>query len=964
VLVTVPTLLSSIEEDIPGLRLINIGGEPVPQHLVELWAKPGRRILNTYGPTETTVTATWAEMVPGKPVTIGRPLPSYMVFIADEAGKQLPHGEIGEIYIGGIGVVRGYVKRPDLTEKCFIPDPDAEQGSNSRFYRTGDLGRYTEEGEIEYHGRADLQVKLRGYRIELSEIESILMKSEDVQAAVVAVVAISDGIDELVAYVIPKLDHNIDKTQLHDLLQEHLPHYMVPAYIEPINEFPVLTSGKIDRKALPKPGLTRLASNKPFVAPKGEMENKVSEAWKSVLRLDKISATDNFFLDLGGYSLLAAKTVSELRKDPEMAFLNLTDIYKSPTIEQLAHKVALHESNRSNTVRVQPSAKPDVEPTEKSTGNAVSMTAAQSLWLTAELLVGSALTYLGFFVVFPWLLPWLSSNFPLLSNLWQSDGIGLILLLLTLGPLLLIAVSLVFLPLSIAIAVGAKKILIGRYTPTRTPAWSSLHFRMWIMRKFMQFIPWGLIEGTEFQCMALRALGARIGKRVHIHHGVNLLQGGWDLLNIGDDVTLSHDASVVLVELEKGQVVLGPVTLEDGATLDVRSGVAPNTRVGRNARLTALSWLSEGSVIPDGEIWTGVPAQSVGMAPEPPMLNDTGKCLSPIVHGIAMILSQTLYNGFFALPYTVVLILFLKRFDSFDSLLSFLGNPAANLMLFGAIGVYMCLAQVSMVALEAVAARVLGAVKPGVISRWSLAYIRVWLKTGLVSSVDMWLSGSRNYPVWLRAAGMKVGRRSEIGSIMDVVPELVHVNNVSFFADGIYLGGPRIQKGTVTLADTHIENNVFLGNHVVVPAGQQLPEDLLIGVSTAADDRIMKAGSSWFGNPPFDLINREVVTADRSLTSEPSLIRIFNRSFWDWLRFTLPFVPTLIGMFWFSGVIYAEANLLPWAVVLFGIPAVTLACGASLPLVVLGLKWGLLCRVRKEPTRCIPAGPVVGTFSL
>ena len=611
VLVTVPTLLSSIEEDIPSLRLINIGGEPVPQHLVELWARPGRRILNTYGPTETTVTATWAEMEPGKPVTIGRPLPSYMVFIADEAGQQVPHGEIGEIYIGGIGVARGYVKRPDLTAKSFIPDPDAEQGSNARFYRTGDLGRYTEEGEIEYHGRADLQVKLRGYRIELSEIESVLKKSEDVQAAAVAVVAMPNGIEELVAYVIPKVGHNIDRTQLHDLLQEYLPHYMVPAYIESITEFPVLTSGKIDRKSLPRPGLTRLGSNKPFVAPEGEMENIVSETWKNVMGLDKISATDNFFLDLGGYSLLAAKTISALRKHPDMSFLNLVDLYQNPTIKQLAQKVASRKSNRKNTVKAQPNAKAqhnaetDVMQSRKSTGNAVLMTAAQSMWLLMELLVGSALAYFGLFWLLPRLSPWLSSNFPWLSNLWNSDGIGFMVLVLTLAPILLTAVSLVFLPLSIAIAVGAKKILIGQYTPTRIPAWSSLHFRMWIMRKFMQFIPWGIIEGTEFQCMALRALGARIGKRVHIHHGVNLLQGGWDLLNIGDDVTLSQDASVVLVELEKGQVVLGPVTLEDGATLDVRAGVAPNTRVGRNARLTALSWLSEGSVIPDGEMWTG-----------------------------------------------------------------------------------------------------------------------------------------------------------------------------------------------------------------------------------------------------------------------------------------------------------------------------------------------------------------------
>jgi len=272
VFVTVPTLLSSIDQDIPSLRLINIGGEPVPQHLVEPWARPGRGILNTYGPTETTVTATWTELELGKPVTIGRPLPSYTVFSADEAGKRVSDGEIGEIYIGGVGVARGYVKRPDLTAKCFIPDPDAKQGSEARVYRTGDLGRYTETGEIEFHGRADLQVKLRGYRIELSEIESVIMEFGEVQAAAVAVVAIHDGIEELVAYVIPKLGHNIDIVRLHYLLQHYLPPYMVPACIEQIAEFPVLPSGKIDRKALPKTSLTRMGSNKPFIAPVGDLE--------------------------------------------------------------------------------------------------------------------------------------------------------------------------------------------------------------------------------------------------------------------------------------------------------------------------------------------------------------------------------------------------------------------------------------------------------------------------------------------------------------------------------------------------------------------------------------------------------------------------------------------------------------------------------------------------------------------
>ena len=197
-----------------------------------------------------------------------------------------------------------------MNAKDFIPYPNKKQGSDAKLYRTGDLGRYTETGDIEFHGRADLQVKLRGYRIELSEIESVIMDFEGIQAAAVAVVAIPDGIEELVAYVIPKLGYNINIFSLHDLLQKYLPPYMVPAYIEQIAEFPTLSSGKIDRKALPKKNLTRLVSNKPFVAPMGEMEATVSEIWLNVLKLPQISATDDFFLDLGGHSLLAANVVS------------------------------------------------------------------------------------------------------------------------------------------------------------------------------------------------------------------------------------------------------------------------------------------------------------------------------------------------------------------------------------------------------------------------------------------------------------------------------------------------------------------------------------------------------------------------------------------------------------------------------------------------------------------------------
>src|SRR5262249_13885983 len=149
---------ATVDRDLPELRTLLVGGEACPADLVKRWSRPGRRMLNTYGPTETTVTATWGELVPGRPVTIGKPLPTYTVHIRDEQMRPVADGELGEICIGGPGVARGYVNRPDLTAARFVQDPD----TGARLYRTGDLGRMTPEGEVEFAGRIDSQVKIRG----------------------------------------------------------------------------------------------------------------------------------------------------------------------------------------------------------------------------------------------------------------------------------------------------------------------------------------------------------------------------------------------------------------------------------------------------------------------------------------------------------------------------------------------------------------------------------------------------------------------------------------------------------------------------------------------------------------------------------------------------------------------------------------------------------------------------------
>jgi len=241
--------------------------------------------------------------------------------------------------------------------------------------------------------------------------------------------------------------------------------------------------------------------------------------------------------------------------------------------------------------------------------------------------------------------------------------------------------------------------------------------------------------------------------------------------------------------------------------------------------------------------------------------------------------------------------------------------------------------------------RLLGRVPEGCISRWSLAYVRVWLKTGSVESAGRWLSGTLFWPIWLRCAGMKVGAGCEISTIIDVVPEHIEIGAETFFADGIYLGGPRIHQGVVTFAKTRLGRNTFLGNHVVIPAEQRLPNDILLGVCTVADDTAIRAGTSWFGQPPFELPRREAVELDRRLTHDPSWIRYGNRVFWELLRFALPITPLLVFVAWFhvlaSAKVAAVQMFLPAVVPLVSFGAVCFLC-----LFVLALKWTLLGRVR------------------
>ena len=911
-----PTLLRAADcadpaAELPELRLLYVGGEALPADVADRWAR-GRRMVNGYGPTECTVTCLRDEVEPGEPVAIGRPGPGMRAWVLDAELEPVAPGETGELCLSGDGLALGYLNAPDRTAASFPNHPRL-----GRIYRTGDLAHREPDGAFVAHGRIDSQVKVRGYRIELEAVEACLARCPGVREAAVRVQG--DGAAQVLAAHVAPVDGEIPPAEvLAAQLAEQLPSYMVPSWFGLVRALPRGTSGKVRRQDLPD--LVGPSRQDTSEAPAEGVAARIAASLREALGVSAVGVDDDFFTDLGGSSLLAAMLISRLRGYPETSGLAVRDVYKGRTVRELARRADEHRPEAEQQERPET----DLDP-----GPARSATLVQAAWLLVELLGGSALAYALFFLLVPRI----------------STAIGFVPLVV-LAPMLLGLVRPVFAPVGVLLTAGAKKLLIGRYRPEVVPAWSGRAVRMWMVRQVARLVPWEALAGTEFQSTALRALGARVGERVHIHRGVDLMRGGWDLLDIGDDVTLSQDSAVRLVHLERGRMVVGPVRLEDGATLDVRAGVAGSTCVGRNAWLGALSSLPAGSEVAEGALADGVPAREQGAAPEPPQITSSAKQFSPRAHGVLMVLAQAALQSALALPYSAALAALLGGGLglNYRTLLTALGNPASRVPLLAEIAGLSVLGLALGVVLQGLLARALGPVRPGVISRYGSDYLRVWLKTGLVTSAGNWLSGSLMWPRWLRLAGMRVGRDCEISTIIDVVPELVGIGARTFLADGIYLGGPRVHRGAVLLGRLRLGEDTFVGNHAVLPCDRTMPDDLLVGIATPAG-RGFPSGSSWFGHPPFELPRREIVEADRSLTHDPSAVRRVNRWLWELARFALPLAPLAALEGWTFGVqeVRAQPAALLYPVLL---PAIALGCLAALGATALVVKWLLLGRVR------------------
>ena len=333
---TVPSVVGSLlreNVDFSNVTVLNMAGEAIPEQYITHFDCKKIALRNLYGPSEDTTYSTVYHIKNRVPIYIGRPIDNSQVYIVNPQGQLCPIGVTGEIYLGGDGVSRGYLYRPELTAEKYIDNPFVPNGG--KLYKTGDLGRWLPDGNIALSGRRDTQVKIRGFRIELGEVETALQAYPGVSMAAVLAIKAEDGGNEMAAYITADEELNIENVRAY--LGKKMPPYMIPGYFVQLAEMPLTLNGKIDRKKLPTPQEMGMQSGAEYVAPRNQTEEQLLVLWQKVLGKETISVKDNFF-SLGGHSLKATRLATLIHKDFNVN-LTLATLFSNPTIEGIAAEI-------------------------------------------------------------------------------------------------------------------------------------------------------------------------------------------------------------------------------------------------------------------------------------------------------------------------------------------------------------------------------------------------------------------------------------------------------------------------------------------------------------------------------------------------------------------------------------------------------------------------------------------------
>ena len=900
----VPTLLASIERDLPNLRILLVGGEACPPALVKRWARPGRALLNSYGPTETTVTATLGIMTPGRPVTIGRPLPTYSIVILDaKSDVALELGQIGEIGIAGVGLAEGYLNRPDLTEAKFIQDFLALPNNPSgRIYRTGDLGRINRDGEIEYLGRIDTQIKLRGYRIELTEIELVVLEAPEIAQVVVTTFEPEPDAPELVAYYSVKHGSPApDRSAIVALLRSRLPSYMIPAYLEQLPFIPTLVSDKADRERLPAPRSARLRSSESNAPPSTPTERTLCRALSEILGLEDVSIDGDFFNDYGAHSLLMARFCAKVRQIAPSTQVAMRDVYGNTTVRRLARALDA----------VPPVAIEAPELAEKHRPSKLAYYGCGGLQMAFYLGLGALAVGAG-----------------LASLQWIYAAVG--------SPPALyaraLAVAAAWFFGHNALAIGAKWLLIGRARAGAAPLWSLAYFRFWAARRIVRSAPAFAFVGTPLFNVYLRLLGARIGRNAVINSASVPVAA--DLFEVGDDAVIAARAVLPGYAVHGNRLHVGEIRIGRNAYVGEASVLDIRSSIGDFGQLGHASSLQSGQRVPDGKRFHGSPAEETTTNFR---LSEEASC-TPLRRALFAATQLVFALAVAGALMEALLVMAIALWASHADLLARTPSNAAEAL------IPMAAASALALYLASLAAGLAALIVAPRIANAFLTEGRVYPLYGFHHALQRTVesfSNSRFFNLlfgdsvfiepYLRLVGWRLGAGDSTGSNFGSDqgqdnPFLCTVGAGTVASDGLRLGNVTMSSHAFRLGACRVGERNFLGTAVYVPPGARTGANCLYATKVMAPiDGPLRENVGLLGSPCFEIPRAAKRDLERLARIEPDeRLRRVRRKTWRNLASMAGLLASrwLIGffaiyVFALTAVVYGATN----------VPALTLAAG-------------------------------------
>ncbi|MFA0850282.1 Pls/PosA family non-ribosomal peptide synthetase [Curtobacterium sp. WHRI 8282] len=888
---TVPTLAALWPDDaLEQVRLVIFGGEACPPELAARIASRDREVWNTYGPTEATVVACGSLLDGSQPIRIGLPLDGWDLAVVDGAGRRVEPGGVGELVIGGVGLGRYLDPAKDAEKYAPFPELGWE-----RAYRSGDLVRYEPEGLV-FQGRADDQVKLGGRRIELGEIDAALQALDDVAGGAAVVQRTPAGNQVLVGYVAPVAGATVDVAAANARLRQELPAALVPL-VAVVESLPTRTSGKVDRAALPwpLPGASDAAMLPDTVA-------WIAERWSAILGVPVASVDDDFFAH-GGGSLTAAQLVSAIRE--RFPTTTVADVYDHPRIGALA--AALDESGP-----VEASSR-DVTPVPPATGLLMTLLGlpVQVLRglrvLTWTALVAAVLhaTTLPFLPVLPW-------------------------------PVLVLALLVFVTPIGkMALTVVLARLLLAGVRPGSYPRGGSVHLRVWLAERIAEAVDGPSTAGAPWISYYARALGARIGRDVDLH----TLPPVTGMLTIGKRASIEPEVDLAGHWLDGDVFHLGHVRVDEDAVVRSRTTLLPGAHVGAGAEITAGS--AVGSPVPAGERWAGAPAERTGSARDDREARPATRRRWLLAYGAGSLAVAGLPVVGVAVGLLVALALVGRASTLGDAVLRALVTVPLATVVAGAVYAL----------LVVVAVRLLGiGLHEGRHPVRSRIGWQVWSTERVLDAARTLLFplyASLVTPVWLRLLGARVGRDTEISTVL-LIPALTQIASGAFLADDTMVATYELGGGRVRIGRSKVGRRAFLGNSGMTGAGRSVPREALVAVLSAVPKKA-KRGSSWLGSPPVRL-RRAATEFDEARTFRPSRRLKVARGCWELLRLVAPMVSAAIAL-GVAGALLAlwSAVGIGWTVLLAG--PVLIAAGAVAAVVSTIAKWAFVGRItaREHP---------------